>query len=369
MNGAAMKVLYVMRNMWGGGAPKRFWRIHEHIIKDYDVNIDLLTTLDASTFRKPSPNDINQENISILPIRLNRFSDYLFYLSANLIVKKIGKHYDLIHDDFSPVGPHSYIWHKKTLATFHEVQGDNSLQRYGLPGLFTTVNERFASKSGYLYHIVPAPSVASKFKKLGVSASVIPGGVDTDFYNPGYNKKNEDLITITMISRFVPAKGHLDFLHMAKEVSKVHKNVRFVLPGAGPIKENVMDLARKLKLNIEFPGFLQTDQDIVSLLQQSNVYVSTSYSEGFGISVCEAMSCGLPIVAYDVPAIRDLIEGIGNLVPLKNISEIVKYVTQLVSDEDMRCKMASASRTRALKRYTWSKAADMLYKLYCQVVE
>jgi glycosyltransferase involved in cell wall biosynthesis len=353
--------------MWGGGAPKRFWRIHEHIAKNNDVCIDLLTTPNASTFLKPAHGDINQDGIRILPLRIKRLSDYIYYLSANLTVKKIHKNYDLVHDDFSPVGAHSYIWHKKTIATFHEIQGDFSLQRYGLPGLFTTANERFAAMSGYLHHVVPSPSVANEFKKLGVLASVIPGGVDADFYSPG-PVRNGDAITITMISRFVPAKGHLDFLRMAKEVSKEHKNIRFVLPGTGPNREVAMEVARKFGVRVEFPGFLKTDEDIASLLRDSDIYVSTSYSEGFGISVCEAMSCGLPIIAYDVPAIRDLINGIGNLAPLKNISEISGFVSTLVSDESLRRKMSEASRQRALKRYTWRKAGEMLHEIYQKVV-
>jgi glycosyltransferase involved in cell wall biosynthesis len=152
---------------------------------------------------------------------------------------------------------------------------------------------------------------------------------------------------------------------MAARLLKKYKNLQFILPSTGPLLGEVKKIASEAKLPVIFSGFLDTEQDLVEIMQKSDIYVSTSLQEGFGISVCEAMSCELPIVAFDADGVRDVVTpDCGFLTPIGNVDQLVDKVELLIRDKALRRQMGVRSRQRVLKEFTWEKAAEKMQSIY-----
>lgn len=351
-----------MRNIWGGGAPKRFWELHS-LLAQKGLDITLVGTPDASTYQRFDHKRF--PDIEIIPIKCPRsFPDYIFYLKATKLIKKIKNKFDIFHDDFSPMAPYSFLWNTKAIATIHEFYS-NIIRRYGIAGLGPFLNQKFYNIMKYKFFIVPSPSTAKDLRKLGINSVIIPNGVDTQLFKAKYDLKDKNKIVISMVSRFVPIKGHIFFLKVAKKLSMNYDNVIFILPSTGPLLLNMISLATNLNLQIRFPGFLKSEEEIANILQHSDIYINTSLQEGFGISICEAMSSELPIVAFDVQGVRDLVTPeCGFLVPPGDVDNMVAKVKILIENEDIRREMGRHSRERVLNYFTWPKSANKLFEVY-----
>jgi len=358
-----LDVLYVMRNIWGGGAPRRFWEIHKLLVTK-GLNVTLLATPDASTYQRFKAR--NFPGIRIIPVRIPKspLSDYLFYFKAAKIVRRISKNFDIIHDDFSPMAPYSFLWHPNTVATIHEVFGKNALKRYGIAGLAPLANERLYHKMRYKLIITCTPSMERELEKLGVHSEVVPLGVDPTVYVPSKKntEKGEEEIVISNVARFTPLKGHICFIKVAKNLLREQRNVKFVLPGTGPLLPKIEGLVSNLR--IEFPGYV-SERDKIKILQGSDIFLNTSFQEGFGISVCEAMACQLPVVAFDVPGVRDLVTPrCGFLIPLGDFDRMIAKVKVLIENDSLRKEMGRRARERVLKFFTWHRAAERIFEIY-----
>jgi glycogen(starch) synthase len=361
-----LDVLYVMRNIWGGGAPRRFWEIHKLLVTK-GLNVTLLATPDASTYQRFEAR--NFPGIKIIPVRIPKspFSDYLFYFKAMRIVRRIAKNFDIIHDDFSPMAPYSFLWHPNTVATIYEVFGKNALKRYGIAGLAPLANERLYQKMRYKFVITCTPSMERELEKLGVHSEVVPLGVDPTVYVPSKKNtgKGEEEIAISNVARFTPLKGHICFIKVAKKLLREQRNVKFVLPGTGPLLPKIEGSVSNLR--IEFPGYVN-ERDKIKILQGSDIFLNTSFQEGFGISVCEAMACQLPVVAFDVPGVRDLVTpSCGFLVPPGEIDLMIARVKELIENDSLRKEMGRRARERVLEFFTWQRAAERIFEIYSSV--
>jgi len=353
-----------MRNIWGGGAPRRFWEIHRLLVTK-GLNVTLLATPDASTYQRFEAR--NFPGIEIIPVRVPKssISDYLYYFKAMKIVRSVGRNFDIIHDDFSPMSSYSFFWHPNTVATIHEVFGKRALKRYGIAGLAPFANECLYHKMKYKIIMTCTPSMERELRKLGVQSEVVPLGVDPTVYAPSRKsaqKGKEDEIVISYIARFTPVKGHIYLLQVAKNLWREHMNVRFILPGAGPLLTKLKKLTGNL--GVEFPGYVSARKKI-EILQGSDIFLNTSTQEGFGISICEAMACQLPVIAFDVPGVRDLVTpSCGFLIPQGDINQMTAKVKVLVENDSLRRKMGRMARERVLEFFTWEKAAERVWQIY-----
>ena len=88
---------------------------------------------------------------------------------------------------------------------------------------------------------------------------------------------------------------------------------------------------------VEFTGFVSEERK-VDLLQEMWVKVNPSFKEGWGLTVVEANACGTPVVASDVPGLRDAIRDgeTGLLYPYGNLAALAERVARMLRDEPLR---------------------------------
>ena len=117
--------------------------------------------------------------------------------------------------------------------------------------------------------------------------------------------------------------------------------------GDGPEKESLQNLINDLNLSdrIKLCGYCS---DIMNKYLESSIYCMTSASEGFAMVVAEAMSCGLPVICYDIPAMKELIDkDCGFIVNDKNYGDFVDKMLLLSSNEGLYKRFSKHAKEKS----------------------
>ncbi len=189
-----------------------------------------------------------------------------------------------------------------------------------------------------------------KYKKDNVYK--VPNFIDESFI---VDKKeiNDEIKNILYVGHIRHTKGVGEILN----ASKSFKNINFLL--AGPMVDK--DLEVKLD-NVSFLG-PKTHEEVEKLYKKCDVFLFPSYTEGFSLSLLEAMACGLPIITTDVGANKETVGDGGIIVKLRDSGSIVDAINKL-SDKETRSKMSVYNIDRVKTFYTSDVVLDKLVKLY-----
>ena len=125
-------------------------------------------------------------------------------------------------------------------------------------------------------------------------------------------------------------------------------------------------MEKKYKLNdkVTLHGFQGKDY-IDKILDESSIYLMTSYTESFGIVLIEAMSHGVPCIAYDsAEGAREIINSgeNGYLIKNRNRDAMIKKIKDLVDSKDERLRLGRAAR-KGVKRYTSDVVSEEWFTL------
>lgn len=156
---------------------------------------------------------------------------------------------------------------------------------------------------------------------------------------------------LVSVGRLSPEKGYLDLIEVYKLLNTKINNWNLSIVGDGVDMCKIVSSIDKYNLNkkVKLHGFLKK-HDINNLLLNSSIYLMTSYTESFGIVLIEAMSYGLPCVAFDsAEGAREIIEdGVnGYLISGRNTDLFVDKVIELINNEDKRKEMGINARKTA----------------------
>ncbi|WP_373941854.1 glycosyltransferase [Vibrio chagasii] len=182
---------------------------------------------------------------------------------------------------------------------------------------------------------------------LGSPNDIVTGGIGVDFnlfpfkkFKPKFLEANSPL-KILYIGRLIEDKGTMDVICLLRKLLEKGIDVQLTLVGDvypnNPTSLTLEDIERfkdEFGMMIRFEGF---QKSVVKYYHESDLLVLPSVREGFPVCVMEANSCGLPVIGYDVPGVRDAIENNinGKLVPLKSIDQLVIEITNMIDDDTM----------------------------------
>ena len=191
-----------------------------------------------------------------------------------------------------------------------------------------------------------APEVEPHVIPLGIAK---PPHVDASRDAHGFVP--DDIVLIS-IGRMVDRK-RFDRLIAVVAALKDYR-VRLVLVGDGPREEELRATARSLGVanRVHFVGAVD-ERTKFELLSVSDIYVSTSEHEGFGLVFLEAMASGLPIVSFDRGGQRDFLRdgSSGYLVPLGDEDAFIERCRRLIRDPALRRTMGRTNRERVNEFY------------------
>ena len=197
---------------------------------------------------------------------------------------------------------------------------------------------------------------------LGDKVIFIPNCID-EVNNEISKLDNKNLITVGRLSK---EKGYDDLLRLFKKLSTKYPDWKLNIVGDGLERNTLLDIAKELKLGekVVFHGFQSKDY-INDLLKESSMYIMTSHTECFPIVLLEAMSYGLPCLAYtSAQGANEIIEdGVtGYLIKDRNEDEMSKKISDLILDEKLRKKFGKAAVLNS-KNYIPSVISEKWSKL------
>ena len=160
---------------------------------------------------------------------------------------------------------------------------------------------------------------------------------------------------LVSVGRLSPEKGYMDLLTIYNKLSKKHTNWTLDIIGDGEEREKLENYIKNhnLENKVTLHGF-QNKEYIDKILNKSSIYLMTSHTESFGIVLIEAMSHGLPCIAFSsAEGARELIDSgkTGYLIKNRNFKAYIKKVEDLMKSEEIRKKIGKEGRN-SIKKYT-----------------
>jgi glycosyltransferase involved in cell wall biosynthesis len=196
-------------------------------------------------------------------------------------------------------------------------------------------------------------------------------GVDTDAFAPARNPAKNPMIILP--ARMLWDKGVGEFVDAARHIRAQKPNVRFVLVGT-PDDQNPesVPVEQLSKWNgegiVEWWGRMDNMPEVYN--QGTVVCLPSSYGEGLPKSLLEAASCGLPIVTYDVPGCREVVQDQVNgfLVPLRDSQRMIEALMGLIDNPDVCAQMGKAGREVVLNEFSQELVADQTMKVWDELL-
>jgi glycosyltransferase involved in cell wall biosynthesis len=148
--------------------------------------------------------------------------------------------------------------------------------------------------------------------------------------------------TIVFLGRFHAIKGLDRLLHAAALARRDVPRLRVVLVGAGaPLESELARLARRLELEVEFPGFLDGEAKLRAL-QAAHAFCMLSHSEGLPVAALEAMACGTPVILSEACNLPEVNER-GGLVVSGDPDSAAPAIVRLTSDAALRARLSAGA--------------------------
>jgi glycosyltransferase involved in cell wall biosynthesis len=182
--------------------------------------------------------------------------------------------------------------------------------------------------------------------------TVIPNGVDTDFFRPASPASGRKPV-ILCVARLVPVKDHATLIRAFGLLLKDHPDAELRLVGDGPLEADLKALVEQTLP----PGrvrFLPGRPDVRPLLEQAAILVLNSRQEAFPNVILEAMAMGLPVAATRVGGIPEMVTHgeTGWLAPPGNPAALAAAMSQLLGDAATRQAFGRAARERVERHFS-----------------
>jgi glycosyltransferase involved in cell wall biosynthesis len=209
---------------------------------------------------------------------------------------------------------------------------------------------------------------------------LIHNGVDVDrFARAKEQAANEEQtgrrLRVGMIGHLAPIKGQEDFIRAAAIVCGLRNDVDFVINGedkshSGEHRRSLERLIEELDLKqrIRLVGWVD---DVARLLPTFDLFVSSSRSEPFGLSIVEAMAAGTPIIATVSEGAREIIEDdkTGRLVPIGDVEALAKGIGALLSDPEERDRLSENAERVVRERFSLGRMVEATEEVYRQAIQ
>jgi phosphatidylinositol alpha-mannosyltransferase len=268
-----------------------------------------------------------------------------------------------VHEPTTPSASIIALWSAEGpfVATFHTWQV-RSRAMSAAAGLLRPALEKIDARIA-----VSENARSMMVQHVGGEAVVIPNGLYTSRFKgtPRSEWQGSDG-TISFLGRMdEPRKGLGVLLKAVPALVAERPNLLILVAGTGQGDDASRSLPAHCRDNVFFLGAID-DEARADMLAGSDIYVAPHLGgESFGIVLLEAMAAGAPVLASDLPAFRQVLDGgrLGELFEPGDHTELATKALQLLSTPDERLKLHTAGLT-AVQRYDWSALLPELMSVY-----
>lgn len=353
MNKENCKYMYVVSDLKRVGPTNQTLNIVSNLkVKDNSLVVTL--------FEEPTDSMINEykeKGIDVHSLNLNRIT---FFLTASMIIRRLIRKYNIKI-------VHSYGV-KPDCVCQRAIKGTNAihlitLRNYPKEDINTRMSPLKArialhnhlktlKKASYI--VACSETIKRKMKNDYPNMNIISiqNGVDVEKFKKISIKEknilrekfniNKDVKIYISTSSFIPRKRIEETIEAFKKLEE--KDKMLILLGDGIEFDRIFNKYKSLK-DVKFIG--KTDK-IVEYLQLSDVFISSSQSEGLPNGVIEAIACGLPIVVSDISQHKEIIEQVKNagiLYELGNIEDFSMKMSIGLKYENTGCNISNSKLT------------------------
>jgi glycosyltransferase involved in cell wall biosynthesis len=233
------------------------------------------------------------------------------------------------------------------------------LSRWFIDGFIAVVDE----KAELLKKSIP--SIENKIFILYNAINPENFHLPADFNHLAFKKQlsiPEQGLIIGSVGRLSPEKGYDLLLLAFKEILEKAPYSFLILVGDGPEKENLINLAKKLKIDerVIFAGY---QKEIIKFLTIFDIFVVSSKIESFSITSLEAMYCGLPVIITDRLSSKDILSRAAMVVPC-SVEGIQDGIVKLINDEKLRKEMSEKGKLLVEKEFSIGSYISKLENIY-----
>ncbi len=213
------------------------------------------------------------------------------------------------------------------------------------------LKDNYFSKMKYQKEIDRIIAISEGVKKVLLSSgidknkiSVIPSGID---YTPFENITPRDYLhrelgfgdddfLVGIVAHLADHKGHKYLIEAAGILKQKAPHIKLIIVGKGPLRMELDEQVKKTDVD-DIVFFLGFREDVPQILASLDLFVLSSYLEGLGTSIMDAMASRLPVVATEVGGIPELVihEKTGLLVPPRDPRALAEAILKLYRDRKL----------------------------------
>lgn len=224
--------------------------------------------------------------------------------------------------------------------------------------------------------LVPSDSVMKLLKKEWMVdlSKVIKTYEAVDDEILSLNQKFEQLGSQKILNKFNIKPPYIFYIGNAHP----HKNIEGLITAFDKLKSKYPDLSLVLSgadhyfwerikkenkvSKVIFTGFV-TDEELIILYKNADVFVMPSFEEGFGLPLLEAMALGCPVVASDSTSLPEIGSDAVLYFDPKSLTDMTEKISKVLSDEKLRKDLIGKGKVR-VKDFSWRKMAKETLEVY-----
>ena len=329
--------------------------------------IHVIASLDKSLPKESREEGFYIHRVKCLGIRY--FGIPSFWLIALPCLKKINP--DIVHVQNTMIGMTGFLSKmllRKPYIVF--AQGDDIYH----PWLFVKLSSRLVFRQASAVIALTEHMKREMQKIQNREVLVIPNGVDLEMFESttlsGIARSKVELSETAKIILFVgrlnPVKGLTTLMKAMKLISPKYAQANLVLVGKGEERQHLQEMVKEFGLSsrVSFIGEVPNTK-IPEYMSASDVFVLPSLSEGFPVTIPEAMAAGLPIVTTNVRGLPEIVRDGENgfTVEPQNPAQLAEKILLLLSDKELRQRI-STNNNRKARQYSWETVVEKLEEIY-----
>lgn len=209
-----------------------------------------------------------------------------------------------------------------------------------------------------LHKIVIASWLEKIVCEVGEKCVVIPNGFDFTYFRETGDITSRNRFTISMLYHLSDWKGCSDGFCALAIVKNNYPELQVNIFGVP---------SRPKELPDWYHYYQQPDRETHNrLYNESAIFIGTSWTEGWGLTVGEAMICGCAVACTDNAGYLEMAtDGETALVsPVKDVEALANNIIRLIEDDDLRCRIAEAGK-RSIQQFSWEQS----YKKFEQTLK
>jgi glycosyltransferase involved in cell wall biosynthesis len=202
---------------------------------------------------------------------------------------------------------------------------------------------------------------------------VIPSGIDfspfeevasRDFLRREFSLAPDDYL-VGIVAALEDAKGHTYLIQASRILREQAPKIKIIIVGTGPLEIELDRQAHELGVD-DMVFFLGFREDVPRILASLDLFVLSSYREGLGTSLLDAMASRLPVVATQAGGIPDVVihQKTGLLVPPRDSAALAQAILTLYNDRELAARLGEKGYEVVHQKFSAEAMAGQIIDLY-----